>query len=359
MMVRRVLTCLTASWLACGVWLGVTAGLGVARVRPSQTQQLRVLPLLPLARGQLLVSIGDPPAWQPISGAPVTVTLFSGRPAVRKAGRVNAYVGFQSVTRPCPASARGDRSALLTFPGFYAPANEVLAGSPFAPAGGARSGDYAASIPGVVLSGHDQIRACVWLARSQRRRTPPVAQDIPVLNGLLAASVSDVPSAGSGPGAGYTLNAFAPGHGFSYSVATTECGADTPLPPVHVSSGALASASVSLLPAPCATDGSRFTISTGGSVVGVLSYPASNARSMPPAVVALGGCELDPVTATAMADAISYVQADGCSVGRILVAPYQPGLPARDVLEAQVDGGVAQAAPFGTAVDLVVNGGGP
>jgi hypothetical protein len=178
-----------------------------------------------------------------------------------------------------------------------------------------------------------------------------------MLNGLLAASVSDVPIAASGTGAGYTLNAFAPGLGFSYSVATTECGVALPLPPVHVSAGALASASVSLPPTPCATDGSRFTISTGGSIVGVLSYPASDTQSTPPGVVALGGCELDPVTATAVADAISYIQSDGCSVARILVAPYQPSVPAGDVLEAQIDGGIAQAAPFGTAVDLVVNGG--
>jgi hypothetical protein len=367
MIVRRPLCWSIAAVIALGLCLAAVVGSAAARRRPALASPIPTLPLLPLARGQLLVSIGDPPAcqllvsigdppsWQPVTGTPVTVTLLSGGPAVRKTAGLNAYVGFQSTGRSCPDAARGDRGTLVTMLDFYAPTNLVLAGSPFAPTGGAH-GDYAVSIPQVVLSGHRRIRACIWMARSERRRSRPVSQDIPVLNGLLAASVSNVPSAGGGTGAAYTLNAFGVGVGFSYSIATVQCSVVSPGQVVHVAPGTAASAAVSLLRLPCATDASRFTISSAGGIVGALEYPASDARSSPPGVVSLGGCELDPVTATTPTAAIAYVQADGCSVARLLLSPYQPGLPAGDVLEAQVDGGIAEAAPLGTPVDLVLNG---
>ena len=77
---------------------------------------------------------------------------------------------------------------------------------------------------------------------------------------------------------------------------------------------------------------------------------------MPPVVQHAGACELDPVTGTPLADAEQYVQADGCAVADVLVAPTQSGIPRGSVIDAQVDGGIAEVAPAGGAVDLVIAG---
>jgi hypothetical protein len=350
-MIAAVLVCATC----LGLLLGLVPGAALARMGPAQTTPTPLLPLLPLARGQLLVSLGNPPLWRPVAGTALTVTLLSGRPAPH-VSHLSAYVGFQPTSQACPASPRGDRGSLLTIPDFYKPSDLIAPGSPFVPNGGAQPGDYAVSVPGVVVQGHGRIRACVWLARSARRRTTAIEQDIPLLNGLLAASVSDVPSAVPGSGDAYTLDALGVGLSFNYSLSSTECGVVSHTPATEVSAGALASATVSLLASPCGTDIGDFTLSAGGGTVGVLSYPATDARLTPPAVATLGGCELDPVAVTALAAALQYVASDGCTVGRLLVSPYVPGVPLGAVTEAQVNGGIAEVAPFGTAVDLVLNG---
>lgn len=361
---RRALILLVVALVACaaGVSDAATsvshADRGAGGTDPAaHASQARVLPLLPFAPGQLVVSLGNPPSWQPVAGQPLTMTLFSGRPVSRRASRQNAYVGFQSAARRCPATPAGEHAHLLSIDRYYKSENRVTGSSPFTPGGGAAAGDYQASIPGVVIHGARTIRACIWLSSSTRRRAPATVQDIPLLTGMFAASVSNVPSAISGAGRAYTLNAVHVAKQFSYSVTTRECGARYRTATKRVAPGTLATESVSFLASPCTGDASQvnFTAAAGGSL-GALSYTPAQATSTPPTVAAVGACELDPVTATKLSDAVSYVQSDGCLVGNILAAPFRSGIPRGAVVEAQVDGGIAEIAPKGTVVDLVLNG---
>ncbi len=361
---RRALTLLVVALVACAA--GVSEAATSAHHRAgsvrgdapaAQASGLRVAPLLPFARGQLVVSLGDPPSWQPVAGEPLTVTLFSGRPGSRRAAALNAYIGFQSVDRGCPSAATGDRGHLLTVDGYYHSQDRVTGSSSFTPGGGAAAGDYEASIPDVVVHGARTVRACVWLSSSPRRRTRATVQDVPLLTGLFAASVANVPSAVKGSGDAYTLNAVYVARRFAYSVATLECGKRYRSATRQVAPGALATESVSFLASPCASDTSQINFSAAGQrSLGALSYSPAQATTVPPTVTALGACELDPVTVTHLADAVAYVQADGCSVGNLLAAPFRSGIPRGAVIEAQVDGGIAEVAPKGTAVDLVLNG---
>lgn len=360
---RHALTLLVIALVACvaGVSEAATSASrakhAAGDISPAaHASQLRVTPLLPFARGQLVVSLGDPPSWQPVAGQPLTVTLFSGRPESRRTAGLNAYIGFQSVERGCAATAAGDHVHLLAIDGYYHAQDRVTGSSPFTPGGGAAAGDYEAGIPGVVIHGARMVRACIWMSPSARRRTRPTVQEIPLLNGVFAASVSNLRSAVAGAGRAYTLNAVYVATGFAYSVATRECGDLYRSAGRRVAPGALATESVSLPPSPCAGDGSRINFSSAGRALGVLSYSSAQATTSPPAVAALGACELDPLTVTHLSDAVAYVQSDGCSVGDVLAAPFRTGIPRGAVIEAQVDGGVAQLAPQGTAVDLVLNG---
>jgi hypothetical protein len=314
-------------------------------------------PLLPLARGQLLVSLGDPPEWLPESGAPETLTLFSGRPRGRTGG-LNAYLAIQGTGSRCARSATAGHSHLI-LPRYYAATNLVSRRrSPFAPNGGAVSGDYAAAIPGVVVRRAGTARICVWLARAAGQRVSAVSQDVRLLNGLFAASVSAIPSAApNSAGRFYTLNAIDVGRSFDYGASTTSCGGVADDGPRTADAGELATESITYSAAPCAGDGSEFTFTTaGGGPLGSLSYAVSQALTTPPQVTSIGACELDAVTVVPLAQATGYVQAVGCRVGRLLLSPYSRTAPRGAVLQAQVNGGVASIAPRGTAVDLVLNG---
>lgn len=342
---RRLVT--SAAVALCA---GSAVGGSVASAQPTHT-----LPLLPLARGAVLVSLGDPPDWAPVAGRPLTVTLFSGPPAGRTR-KLNAYIAFEPTVDACQRSPR-HVPGLLTIRAYYAAADDVTGASLFTPGGGARAGDVEASIPGVVIHGTDSVRACIWLARSKRARSRPATQVIPLLNGLFAASVSEVATAGVSSADSYTLNAIAVGESFSYASRTLVCGRSIRSAAQPVGSDSPLSDSVSYLVADaCATDGTQFTFTGSAGSLGSLLYTTVDATTSPAAVTVLGGCELDPVTGATLSAATRYVQADGCSVGRVLAAPVQPGVRRGAVLEAQIDGGIADAAPAGTAVDLVLNG---
>lgn len=335
---------------------GVGSALALALTGPAAAQ-LATHPLMPLARGQLLVSLGNPPQWLPESRTAETLTLFAGRPALRHTAGINAYIAVQRAGSRCAATAHGGH-AHLELPDLYARANRLTSRSPFTPAGGAQRGDYAASRDGVVVHQEKRARFCVWLSSSPTRRGPVASQDVPLLNGLFAASVSAIPSASkSAGGRYYTLNAIDVGRSFDYGASTTTCGGVSDDGPRTAAAGELATESISYGASPCAGDGSTFTFTTaGGRSLGSLGYPVADALTAPPMVTSSGGCELDALTVVPLAAAESYVQAVGCTVGRLLISPFSRAEPRGAVLEAQVAGGQASVAPRGTAVDLVLNG---
>lgn len=315
-------------------------------------------PLIPLARGHLQVSLGDPPQWLPVSGRPLDLTLFSGRPSGRDSGALNAYLALQRPTRSCaPSAKRGHYTREIK--SFYAGANQLAREqSPFAPSGGAAAGDYAATLSGIVVGQRGTTRVCVWLARVASQRGLAAVQDVPLLNGVFAASVSALPTAfGAARPSAYTLNAVQVARGFGYTAVTSSCGRQYTDARRSAADGELATESISFGSSACAGDGTQFTFTTpSGRTFGALGYTVSQAQTAPPQVASLGACELDGLTVSSPTSASEYVQAVGCEVGRLLVSPYQRGVPRGAVLEAQVDGGVAALAPRGTAVDLVLNG---
>ena len=343
-------------------WAGSIAGaasiVGSVAIVAAAHARLRTLPLLPLARGQLLVSLGDPPQWLPEARVPLSLTIFSGRPRRGAASTLNAYVALQAAGRSCAASPRADRTQLLVVPHLYTALHRVAGGgSPFAPDGGAQAGDYAATLPGVVVRQAGSVRSCVWLAGKPSQRGLAADQDITLLNGLFAASVSAVPSAAETANRSYTLNAINVGGPLGIAASTDDCGTRYLDGARTVADGEVATESFAFGPSSCPSDGSRFSFSAAGvRSLGTLTYTLAQATAAPPEVSSLGACELDGVTVTPLTEADQYVQDVGCSVGRLLVAPHQAGLPRGAVLEAQVDGGLADIAPRGTAVDLVLNG---
>lgn len=343
---------LTAGGLlrACLVALIVLLGAARADAQPS------FKPLLPLAGGQLLVSIGTPPQWLPESGTTTELTLFAGIPRVRNATADNAYIALQSAGRRCAVSPARDRQPLLTIPNFYSPAN-LIANQRHSPFAGAQAGDYAVTIPSVVVHQQRRTRACVWLVQKPRQRGLDLSQSIRLLNGMFAASVSAVPSASAGIGGAYTLDAIDVGTPFSYAVSTLQCGIRSQDASGQVGDGRLATESIAIETNPCAGDGSTFSFAVaGGRSLGALTYTITEATAAPPQVATAGACELDPVAAIALTTAEQYVEAVGCRVGRLLLAPYTAALARGAVIEAQIDGGLAEVAPRGATVDLELNG---
>jgi hypothetical protein len=202
-----------------------------------------------------------------------------------------------------------------------------------------------------------QARACVWLASAPRTNTRPVVQEIPLLNGLFAASVAALPDGQAGPPTSYSVDAVDVLRPFSYGVATTVCGATTSDPRQHVAVGEPASDSVTIGSGNCPADASTFSFfAAGGRSLGRLTYTLADASASPPIVAHAGACDLNGAAATTLPAAEAYVGAVGCRVGRLLRAPYDKTLPRGYVTEAQVDGGIAQIAPPGTKVDLVLDG---
>jgi hypothetical protein len=317
--------------------------------------QVSFQPLLPLAPGKLTVLLGTPPQWLPESGTPTGLTLFSGRPAVRNASAVTAYVALQSDRQRCASTPAGDRRPLLDIPMFYA-SNNLIAKHRSSPFAGAQRGDYAVTLPSIVVHQTGRTRVCVWLARDVRSRGLVLSQSIRLLNGLFAASVSALASATPGIGGGYTLNAIDVGTPFTYAVTTLQCGVHSLDTSGTVKDGQLATESIGPETNPCAGDGSTVAFAVGDRALASLAYTVTQAIAVPPQVSTVGGCELDPVADISLIEAEQYVQAVGCTVGRLLLAPYNAGLPKGAVIEAQVDGGLAEVAPPRTAVDLELNG---
>jgi len=290
------------------------------------------------------VSIGPPGVWLPIGGRPTTLTLLAKPPAAASRRALNAYVTLQSPERACAASASGDRvRPVHTIPALFAPARRDGAA-------------YLAALAGIVVRQRRETRACVWIARSPRARGLAVSETIPLLNGLFAASVTSLPTAGGGSRL-YTLDATAATTAFSFATLTTRCGHVYADPQSRVAPGELATESVAFGAGSCAGDGSRFSFaSAAGASLGTLTFTVAQALAHPIAIAAVGGCELDPLADLSLATAEAYVTADGCRPGRLLSAPFDPALARRAVLEAQIDGALAELAPAGTAVDLLLNG---
>lgn len=323
---------------------------------PAGASAIATHSLLPLGRGHLQVLLGDLSEWRPVSGQPLSLTVFSGRPRAHDAAALNAYVALRSTARSCTASAAAAHARPLHPLGhLYSRSHLVNRGSVFAPNGGTR-GVYAVSQPRVLVRTSRMVRVCVWLARTPRQRGLALTQDVPLLNGLFAASVSALPSAAAGAGQAYTLDAVDVARSFRFTVTSTRCGTAAGDGTTTVGDGTLGTETVSFSGA-CPSDGSLFSFSTPfGRSLGSISYGVAQALAAPPQVAALGGCELNPLAVVPLGTALQYVAAVGCTVRRVLVAPFQRGLPRGAVLEAQIDGGTAEAAPRGTAVDLVVNG---
>lgn len=351
---RKGTALLVGGLLLFGALAGGLASVTSASATPSPQ------PLLPLARGHLLVSLGRPPQWLPVSGHPLTVTLFSGRPRSRATRGMNAYLALQPVNRGCAGSAARDhRRPLREIAGLYSPLNLVSRRrSLFAPRGGAARDVYAGEVRDVIVRQRRAVRVCVWLGATTGRSRLALRQDVPLLNGLFAASISALPSAARGGGGAYTASVFSASSAIRFSAVTSACGHTLRDGPIRVGPGTPGSDSISFGPGSCNPDATQFRFSgPGGRSLGSVPFTIAQAEASPPAVATLGrGCELDPVAVTRLASATAYVQAVGCTVGRELLQPFQRGLPRGAVVEAQVDGGLADIAPRGTAVDLVLNG---
>jgi hypothetical protein len=347
---RRTQALTAGAAVACLVALIVLLAAGPAEAQPPYK------PLLPLARGQLLVSLGTAPQWLPESGVTTELTLFSGAPMVRNAAADNAYIALQNAGRPCAVSPARAPQPLLVIPSFYAPAN-LISSQRHSPFAGAQAGDYAVTLPSVVVHQHGRTRACVWLAQKPRSHGLDLSQSIRLLNGLFAASVSAIPSASTGIGGAYTLDAIDVGTPFSFAVTTLQCGVHSQDASGQVGDGRLATESIAIETNPCAGDGSTFSFAgAGGRALATLTYTITQATAAPPQIATAGACELDPVAAISLTTAYQYIQAVGCRVGRLLLAPYTSALPHGAVVGAQIDGGLAEIAPRGSAVDLVLNG---
>lgn len=242
---------------------------------------------------------------------------------------------------------------LITIDTPYVAANLIAheRGSPWA---GAAAGDYAIAIPKLTIDQSGQVRVCVWLARKPRARGLALNQKVRLLNGLFAASVSTLASPAGGA---YTLDAIDVGRVFRYSIATLNCGDHYADASSAVADGQLATDSIAIETNPCAGDGSVYTFTAStGSPIGTLGYSIAQAVSPQPVVATFGACELDPVDGNSVNVAELYVQAVGCRVAHLVVGPYSASLPRGAVIEAQVDGGLAEVAPRRTAIDLEING---
>ncbi len=345
------------------VVLGAVAGAKTNR-------HVRTVAVLSLARGSFEVSLGDAPEWMPLSGTPQTLTLIAGPPARARFASDNAYVDFIARGARCAATPADSGSGYLTIPHYFSPAHTGAHAGSFAPNGGAPKNSYVASLADVVVHQSTAARACIWLAqnvgmsktvkRGKKHRIKKAPSSlvtsvvVPLLNRTFAASVSNLSGATPGTG-GYTMYAIDGGHAFRYSVATLQCARKSSDGATTIAAGTPASESISISTSPCPTDASTFTF-RGADVSRTLSFPIADALNSPARTVKLGGCELDPLTGASLAAAESYLTAVGCKLGQIEVTPYEKTLTRGAVAWASVDGGVAELAPAGTRVDLVLNG---
>lgn len=326
----------------------------VASLAVAGTAQALKLPLLPLARGHVRVLLGAQPYWMPVSGR-TTLTLLAG-PATRRQKALNAYIALHRAGQSCAASAKGDTASKLTFTSFFSGANVLPPVNPLAPNGGGERGVAAAS-EAVTVRQRGTVRACVWLAKQPATRTRAIVQQIPLLDGLFAASVAALPAGLHGAPTSFSLDGFSVGSGFRYRVTSTVCGASTTDQMQSVASETQATELVSIGSGNCPSDTWAFSFTTPkGRSRGSISYALADFTATPWVIGHLGACDLTGATATTLAAARAFVAGVGCRVGRVLTQPYDKAVPRGMVSMVQVDGGVAQIAPPGTTVDLVVDG---
>jgi hypothetical protein len=355
------------------------------------TRHVKTVALLSLSRGSFEISLGDPPQWLPLSGTPQTLTLLAGSPTRPGYALANAYVGFVSAKAGCAATPADSGVSYTTLNHYFSSAHTGAHAGMFAPNGGAVASSYIASVPNVVIHQSGSVRACVWVAsnigatqtiqvitrvkvitkgkkgkkvkkfkqvityRQQRApRSLATSLLLPLLNRTFAASVSNLSGATPGSG-GFTMYAIDGAHPFRYKVATLQCSRSSADGAATIAPGTPASESISISASPCSTDASTFTFS-GADIRRALSFPIADALTSPALTVRLGGCELDPLTGATLTAAEQYLSADGCKLGQIEVSPYEKSLVRGSVAWAAIDGGVAELAPTGTTVDLVLNG---
>ncbi|WP_249012360.1 hypothetical protein [Conexibacter sp. DBS9H8] len=360
--------------LTLALLLALLAGVGALTAAAHPLRRPPERALLSLSPGHFSVSVGPAaPEWLPVSGRPETLTLIAGRPRSRGAAGANAYVGVISAGGHCGATPAASHRPFLTFGAFFSAADSARQVTPFTPDGGGAGGTFLASGSGVRLPAGPAARACIWLGSSpgtapasthrHRHHRSPVRAGarlvasplIPVLNGVFAASVSNLTGAGAGHG-GLMMTAISGGHRFTYTTTRLACGSTSTEPPTAVPAGTPASETISLSPSPCTSDATTFRFSVPGLGARTLTYPVTDALANPPVSVVTGGCELDPLTGVTVSAALAYLAADGCRLSGLQVSPFQRPLGRGTVAWAAVDGGVAELAPSGTAVTLVLNG---
>ncbi len=327
---------------ARGVALGLLiALLGCSTARAQASGQFG-LPLAPLAIGQSEVLLGDGASWKPVWGVPLYVTLWS-RPLFTPSKTDNAYVALQPVTRGCADSPTADHaSSLLIAPDVYADAYQ---------SDGTYEYQFAAH---PTLSVASSVQACIWFAHSPHEQVFPVSQVLPLINGAQGATIT---SLGSPPGwwgidffsLGFGEGALAPP--ISITGTYDECGDSLSLDVGPTLGGSESS------DGQC-SDGSidydlTATFSFGGVGGNTLSYDAALGTAMPPAVEHLGDCIFAP--ALPVAEAVYYLEKQGCTVDRLLPDGEAASGPATTV-DTLIDGGEATVFPVGTHVDLEVTG---
>lgn len=249
-------------------------------------------PLLPLARGQLQVLLGNPSEWQPLSGSPLRVTLIAGPPRGHLGD--SAYITLQRTGVRC-ASSPAAAHAQLRLADYYS-STDLLSRqrSDLAPNGGTQSGDYAATLDSIVVHPRGQVRACVWLARTANSQSHPFTETIPLLNGLFGATVSAAPAGAGGMPGAYAMDARSAGRTFAYSVASDVCGSLSGSGRTTVPTDDAADFTVSVNATDCPIDGSRFSFFTpAGRTLGSIAYSDGEAAASTPAIAHLGGCDLN------------------------------------------------------------------
>jgi hypothetical protein len=375
---RRTAGVMTGVALAAAALIVALGAVAAAR----STRHIKTVALLSLSRGSFEVSLGDPPQWLPLSGTAQTLTLLAGAPARPGYALANAYVGFQSPSTGCADTPATSAATYTTLSRFFSSAHTGSHAGMYAPSGGASRSSYIASAADVVVHQSGSTRACIWVAdnigasrtvttvrtvttgkkHKKRKRTKVIKAPrslvsslvLPLLNRTFAASVSNLSGATPGSG-GFSMFAIDGGHSFRYRVATLQCSRLSDDGTATIAAGTPASEAISISASPCSTDASTFTFA-GADIHHSLSFPIADATTSPPLTVKLGDCELDPLTGTTLAAAEQYLAADGCQLGQIEISPYQKTEGRGAVAWAAVDGGVAELAPTGTTVDLVLNG---
>ena len=261
-------------------------------------------------------------AWDPISGVPLTVTLW-WRPLLRPSAALNAYVAFQPLTRACAGSPAGDHEKLLTG------SHVILMAS-----GDYANGDYRQGVYNfqfdkqITLNAAAYVQACIWIARSQRETVLPSSQVIPLLNDT----------------AGIVVNSFLnPGWATADTVSLTATYGLTVTYPGQPSEQLLNSG---FDDSDCGPVTFRFS---APDVYSTLDWNCQLADMQVSPIEHAGGCIMGRyIVGLTVAEALYWIDEQGCRVDYL-----EPNTEFGDV-QATVDGGGVVIAPYGSHVDLSV-----